>query len=63
MRERIHSSLNAVKFAGEHGADKGEMAYEELMFLRQCVVTWCEHHPRLIWKRQTATWLDDSPLE
>lgn len=63
IRQQIHAALDAVRYAGEHGADKGVFAYDELTFLAQRVADWCRHHTELIYKRPDATWLDEGPLE
>jgi hypothetical protein len=61
--QQIHISLDAVRYAGERGADEGKFGYDELTFLAQRVAEWCHSHSELIHKRPEATWLDESPVQ
>ena len=58
----IQKSLDAVRYAGEKGADEGVFGYEGLKFLAEQVAVWCRHHTELIHKNPETTWLDDDPF-
>ena len=62
-RQEINKCLDAVWNAGEHGADKGEMAYEELDFLVERVVEWCDCCKELVHKNPESIWLDEDPFQ
>ena len=59
---RFTKSLDIVRYAGEHGADKGVFGYEELTFLAQRVAEWCVHYDELEYKKPEAIWLDEDPF-
>ena len=63
IRQQIQSALDAVRYAGERGADEGKFGYDELTFLSQRVADWCRHHHRLTFKRSESTWLDENPFD
>ena len=63
LRREIHKSLDSVRNAGEHGADKGEMAYEELDFLAEQIVEWCNRSEELVYKKTESIWLDEDPFQ
>lgn len=63
VREEIHKALDAVRYAGEQGADEGRFAYDELTCLAQWVADWCVRRPELEYKHPEATWLDDDPFQ
>ena len=46
--ERIRSDLDAVREAGQTGADEGRFGYEELDRLAHDVIAWCMRNKRLI---------------
>lgn len=62
VNQQIHKGLDAVRYAGERGADKGVFAYDELRFLAQCVAEWCVYYAELEYKNPEATWLDEDPF-
>jgi len=63
LRQEICRALDRVRKAGEHGADKGEMAYDELDFLAERVVDWCNRSEELFYKKPESIWLDEDPLQ
>ena len=62
VNQQIHKSLDAVRYAGEGGADEGMLADDELKFLAQRVAEWCIHFEELEYKNPEATWLDEDPF-
>ncbi|MGC3960131.1 MAG: hypothetical protein QM813_20050 [Verrucomicrobiota bacterium] len=62
VRQKIQKALERVRYAGEKGADKGEMAYDELDFLAQRVIEWCDRSEELFYKNPENIWLDENPF-
>jgi hypothetical protein len=62
-RQEIHQALDRVRYAGEHGADQGEMAYDDLDVLAERVVAWCVRSDELIFRNPETTWLDEDPFQ
>jgi hypothetical protein len=50
VRKQIDSALDKVRYAGERGADEGVFGYDEIEYLSQRVVEWCNHQKVLIYK-------------
>ncbi|MCW1921044.1 hypothetical protein OKA05_00665 [Luteolibacter arcticus] len=46
--ERIRKDLDAIREAGQTGADEGRFGYEELDRLALDVIAWCERNEELI---------------
>jgi hypothetical protein len=59
---QIHNALDAVRYPGERGADKGVFAYKDLSFLAQRVAEWCGCNTELEYKNPEAIWLDEDPF-
>lgn len=58
IRASIRSNLDKIKYAGEKGADEGNLAYDEIKFIAEHVVLWCRKNRKMITKDPEKTWLD-----
>jgi hypothetical protein len=56
---RIRTDLDAVREAGQTGADEGRFGYEELDRLAHDVIAWCRRNKRLIsLPNSSDSWID-----
>jgi hypothetical protein len=56
--ELIRAKLGQIRYAGEKGADDGDMGYAEISFIAEHVVLWCRKNRKSVLKPIDSTWLD-----
>ena len=62
QKGRIRRDLDAIREAGQTGADEGRFAYEELDRVALDVVSWCQRNKKLIQLPDGVdSWIDTVP--